>query len=76
METGNSLPISDEAKQYPVKCDACSFTGTVADTKVVDGKVFCPQCGGALSSNTVADRILEAAEKYGVLGSLSNGDDW
>ena len=46
--------------QFPVKCDHCPWTGTVADAVMVDGKAQCPKCGGSLAGNRLVDNVMGA----------------
>ena len=47
-------------RQFPVKCDRCPWTGTVADATMIDGKARCPTCGGPLAGNRVCDNVMDA----------------
>lgn len=57
-EKGQTSALSPELKASPCKCDRCPWSGTLADTVMVDNKATCPQCGGSLAANRPIDQII------------------
>lgn len=77
MTDGDAVKRAEEAKEqnrdFPVKCDHCPWTGTIAHSKLVETSVRCPKCGGSLAGNRTIDKLMDAADNCGVFG---NGNDW
>ncbi|MDO8623954.1 MAG: hypothetical protein Q7R54_01230, partial [bacterium] len=54
-----STEMMEELRNFPVKCDHCSWAGTVGTARLVEGKARCPTCGGSLAANRVKDQIVD-----------------
>lgn len=65
-----SIDIKQQVQNYPAKCDHCPWTGKVSEAKMVGKKARCPECGGSLASNTVADQLVAMVKDF------PNPDGW